>query len=69
MNPHADPKLFSVGDRLVDPERPEWGTGVVVRDSSASRSPAVGQRLHVDWEHRGLTLVLTATRNLKPLDA
>ncbi|WP_197138491.1 DUF3553 domain-containing protein [Crateriforma conspicua] len=69
MNSHVAPRHFSVGDRLVDPERPKWGTGVVVRDSSAARSPTVGQRLDVEWEHRGLTTVLTATRNLKPLDA
>ena len=62
-----EPKRFSVGERLIDPERPEWGTGIVVRDGSARRSPIVGQRLHVDWEHRGITMVLTATRNLKPL--
>jgi hypothetical protein len=68
MSINWNPETFAVGDTVIDPDRPEWGRGTVVRDSSAPRSPTVGQKLHINWEARGLVMVFTAKRNLRRVD-
>lgn len=65
MSTDWNPETLAVGDTVIDLERPEWGRGTVIRDSSAQRSPTVGQKLHINWEGRGLVMVFTAKRNLQ----
>lgn len=59
------PERFAVGDAVVDPNRPGWGVGRVVEDTTFARSPTAGQRLVVEWAGRGRVSVLTATRPLR----
>ena len=60
------PERFSVGDEVVDADRPQWGIGRVVEDSTRARSPSKGQRLTIEWEGRGRVMVFTALRALRP---
>ena len=60
-----EPERFAVGDRVIDPDRPKWGVGVVVADISAPCWPGVGQWLTVEWAGRGLVSAFTAKRPLR----
>lgn len=65
MAEDLQPAVFGVGDLVEDVDRPQWGRGTVVADRTAARSPTSGQRLHVDFERRGLVMVYTAQRVLR----
>ena len=60
-----EPTRFTVGDEVVDPERPKWGVGRVVDDRTFPRSATVGQRLLNEGSERGLVTVCTAKRVLE----
>jgi len=68
MNTNWKPEKLKVGDNVIDPDRPEWGQGTVARDNSAPNSPTVGQKLHINWDGRGMVMVITANRNLQRAD-
>jgi hypothetical protein len=59
------PERFAVGDMVIDPGRPQWGVGRVVKDNTFRRSPTIGQRLTIDWPGRGVVSVFTAMRVLR----
>jgi hypothetical protein len=63
------PATFSVGEVVVDVDRPQWGKGKIIEDRTAQRSPSCGQRLYIDFEHRGVVMVYTAQRVLKSATA
>jgi hypothetical protein len=59
------PMRFTVGDEVVDPQRPKWGVRRVIEDRTFGCSPTVGQRLLIKWSDRGLTTVFTALQVLE----
>jgi Protein of unknown function (DUF3553) len=61
------PERFRVGDVVIDVDRPQWGKGTVVEDSSV---PALtkGQRLDIVFEGLGRVMVFTAQRVLRRVD-
>lgn len=63
------PTRFAVGNLVMDVDRPQWGKGKVIEDRTRRCSPNCGQRLYVDFEHRGLVMIYTAMRVLKLADA
>jgi hypothetical protein len=55
---------FIVGDNVIDVDREEWGTGIVIEDRTAPRRPTAGQLLTIEFENRGKVLVFTSQRVL-----
>jgi hypothetical protein len=68
MKSSWEPERLQVGDVVIDIDRPEWGKGTVVEDSTFPRSPTKGQRLDIVFEHRGRVMVFTAQRVLRRVD-
>lgn len=56
---------LSVGDVVVDVDRPELGQGVVIQDNSPANSPATEQCLTIAFESLGKVIVFTAQRNIE----
>lgn len=64
----AEP-AFSMGDRVLHPAKPEWGTGVVISAAPARQDGRVCQRLQIRFDREGLKTISTAFVDLRPVGA
>jgi len=65
---NASSPSFSRGDRVIHPNRPEWGAGSVVTVDPVTRSGRRTQRLGVRFDRAGLKTIFTDVANLRPAD-
>lgn len=64
----AEPS-FAMGDRVLHPTKPEWGTGIVTSASPARQDGRVCQRLQIRFDREGLKTISTAFVELRPVGA
>jgi hypothetical protein len=59
-------RQFNVGDRVIHPRRPEWGTGKVEQSQPIIHKGATAQRLTVTFENHGKLNINTGVVGLMP---
>ncbi|GJM17802.1 MAG: hypothetical protein DHS20C14_00150 [Phycisphaeraceae bacterium] len=69
QTPAATEPTFSMGDRVLHPTKPEWGTGIVTSAAPARQDGRVCQRLQVRFDREGLKTISTAFVQLRPVSA
>jgi hypothetical protein len=69
QNTRWRPDPFTVGEIVVDVDRPTWGKGRIVKEEPARGSETGGQRLWVEFENRGRVTVFTTLRTLRRVTA
>lgn len=60
---------WSYGDRVVHPNKPEWGHGVVTAASATTHDGKPCQRLTIRFDRAGVKVLSTAFAELKPAAA
>jgi hypothetical protein len=63
------PPHFKVGDTVVHPKKPEWGTGTVVEAKPATHDGIDAQRLRINFANKHNTTIDTAIAPLVSSDA
>lgn len=63
MNPT---RRFQIGDQVAHPNRPEWGSGRVVKAETITHEGTEAQRLRVDFANKRNTIINTAIAPLVP---
>ena len=63
----AAPAIFSLGDRVRHPAKPEWGIGQVLSAQAVRDNGAASQRLQIRFDRAGLKTIATAFVQLRPV--
>ncbi len=57
---------FTLGDRVIHPDKPEWGSGTVSAASATIHEGKPCQRLTIRFDRAGLKTISTAFANIQP---
>ncbi|MEM9063875.1 MAG: DUF3553 domain-containing protein [Planctomycetota bacterium] len=66
MTPPTETPIFTVGDEVVHPKKPEWGVGAVTKAEKAVHEGKPCQRLSIRFDRAGMKTVSTAFAALRP---
>ncbi len=69
MPPESAHPKWSIGDKLLNPARPDWGVGIVTSVAPHVAQGKQGQRLGIRFDGAGLKTVSTVIINLQPASA